>query len=433
VTNHLSTLQVKQLCVSALPEDEVVAAGIHCAECQSCHRRFVEELKRLRGSAPFTFTLNPEFWFRDDHVDFDLLVALADKSLDQETEEVINIHLQTCETCREDLRSFLVSRAATDREMNISYGRPEHQPVHQAGSAAWWQRLQAHPIYAMAAIVLLSVALLIGVIALNRNGGPLEAKNQTNLGIEPSPDSSGSPTPGVIASPSSVDAMKVATLKDASGQVTVDQNGRVTGLDELSENSRRDTAQAVLSEQLAPAEVLRRLSGEQSGLRGSDNGPQGFRLLYPVRRVITEDRPTFRWESLPGVSNYQVHVLDTDGKQVGQSVELPPSQTQWRAPAPFGRGQVFSWVVTALVDGKKVVSPAASEPEMKFAVLTTAQAQELSRLRKSNSHLALGVFYARAGLMDEAEREFQSLVKLNPLSELPRKLLQSVRSIRKAD
>jgi hypothetical protein len=432
VTNHLSTLQVKQLCVSALPEDEVAAAGIHCAECQSCHQRFVKELKRLRGSVPFNFTLAPEFWFRDDHVDFDLLVSLADKSLDQETEEVINIHLQTCETCREDLRSFLVSRAATDREMNISYGRPEQQPTQQAGSAAWWQRLQARPIYAAAAILLVAVALLIGVIALNRNSGPLEAKKQSNFAIEPSPNTSGSP-PSVNASPSSVDATRVAILKDAGGEVTIDRNGGVTGLDDLSENSRQHIAQAVLSEELAPAEVLRRLSGQQSGLRGSDNGPQGFRLLYPVRRVVTEDRPTFRWQSLSSVSNYQVHVLDADGKQVEQSGQLPSGQTQWKAPAPFRRGQVFSWVVTALVDGKKVVSPAASEPEMKFAILTTADAQELRRLKKSNSHLALGVFYARAGLMGEAEHEFQRLVNLNPQSELPRKLLQSVRSIRKAD
>jgi len=178
--------------------------------------------------------------------------------------------------------------------------------------------------------------------------------------------------------------------------------------------------------------VLKRLSGGQSGLRGDDDGPQEFRLLYPVRRVVAEDRPVFRWESLPGVSSYRVYVLDADGKQVGLSEELPPTQTQWKVPR-LRRGQIFSWLVTALVDGKKVVSPSASAPEMKFAVLSTPQVQELRRLKKSNSHLALGVFYASAGLLDEAEREFESLIKLNPESELPRKLLQSVRSMRKGN
>src|SRR6185503_9435188 len=112
--------------------------------------------------------------------------------------------------------------------------------------------------------------------------------------------------------------------------------------------------------------------------------------------------------------------------------ELPPTQTQWKASASLRRGQIFSWVVTALVDGKKVISPSASAPEMKFAVLSTADFQELNRLKKSNSHLALGVFYARVGLFDEAEGEFERLVELNPQSELPRKLLQSVRTIKKA-
>src|SRR5688572_15436119 len=120
---HLSTSQIKQLCVNALPEDMLVAAAVHTAQCQCCHQLFVEELRRQRGSVSFNFTLEPEFWFRDDHVDFDLLVALADKTLDQETEEIVNIHLKTCETCREDVRGFLAFREATAREMDISYGR----------------------------------------------------------------------------------------------------------------------------------------------------------------------------------------------------------------------------------------------------------------------------------------------------------------------
>jgi len=132
------------------------------------------------------------------------------------------------------------------------------------------------------------------------------------------------------------------------------------------------------------------------------------------------------------ITHTQVYVLDQDGNQVSQSEELPPTQTQWETPASLRRGQIFSWVVTAMVNGKKVVSPSASAPEIKFAVLSTGDFQELNHLKKSNSHLALGVFYARVGLLNEAEREFQGLVELNPQSELPRKLLQSVRTIRKA-
>lgn len=433
MTDHLSTLQVKQLCASALPEDELAAAVAHTAECQPCQQRFVEELRRQRGSAPSNFSLEPEFWFRHDHIDFDQLVALADKTLDQETEEIINFHLKTCETCREDVRSLLAFRKVTAREMDIPYGSPDYKSSHKEMAPSWWHSLPWKPVYAayaVVAIVLLAVAVLIGVNALNKRSGPLEAKNQnqTNPIFERSPGVSSSPN--VTPSPSSVaEVATLAILKDAGGELTINKDGRVTGLDDVSAIGRQYVARAVLSERIEPPDVLRHLSGDQSGLRSNDDGPQRFRLLYPVRSVVIEDRPIFRWERLPRVSSYRVYVLDGNGNQVGQSDELHPGQTQWKAPTPLHRGQIFSWVVIAVIDGKQVVSPSASAPEMKFAVLSTADFQELSRLQKSNSHLALGVFYARVGLLNDAEREFQSLIKLNPDSELPRKLLQTVRSI----
>ena len=429
MTHHLSELQIKQLCVSALPEDELTAAAVHTAECQACDQRFIGELKRQRGPVPFNFTLEPEFWFRDDHLEFDDLVGLADKTFDEETREIINIHLSTCESCREDVRSFLAFRDATAGEMKVSYGPTHYEPYDDMRGAPWaWQRLPGRPVYAVAAIVLVAVAILIGVIALSRRAGSLEAHKQEQT----TRDSERSPTIFPTPAASVEDSARVAKLKDAGGEVTIDKDGRITGLDEVSENSRQYVARAALSEQIVPADVLRRLSGEPGGLRGNDDGPQGFRLLYPVRRVVTEARPVFRWESLPGVSSYRVYVLDQDGNQVSQSEDLPPTQTQWEAPASLRRGQIFSWVVTAMVDGKRVLSPSASAPEMKFAVLSTADFQELSRLKKVNSHLALGVFYAGVGLLNEAEREFERLVALNPQSELSRKLLQSVRSIKKA-
>jgi hypothetical protein len=428
MTHHLSELEIKQLCVSALPEDELAAAAVHTAECQACDQRFIEELKRQRGSTPFSFSLEPEFWFRNEHVDFDQLVGLADETFDEETREIINIHLSTCGSCREDVRSFLAFRDATAGEMKVSY-RPTHYESHDdMRGAPWvWQRLQIRPVYAVAAIVLVAVAIFIGVIALSKRSGPVQAnkQEQTNRDSEQSPSITPTPTASVE------DSARVAILKDAGGEVTIDKDGRITGLDKISENSRQYVARAALSEQIEPSEVLRRLSGEPGDLRGNDDGPRGFRLLYPIRRVVSEARPVFRWESLAGVSSYRVYVLDQDGNPVNQSEELPPTQTQWEAPASLRRGQIFSWVVTAMVDGRKVVSPSASAPEAKFAVLSTADFQELSRLKKSNSHLVLGVFYARVGLLNEAEREFERLVELNPESELPRKLLQSVRTVRK--
>jgi hypothetical protein len=70
---------------------------------------------------------------------------------------------------------------------------------------------------------------------------------------------------------------------------------------------------------------------------------------------------------------------------------------------------------------------------VKFAILSGNDINDLNQLKKSDSHLALCIFYARVGLVTESEREFQKLIQLNPQSELPRKLLQSVRNLRKAN
>ena len=437
MTHHLSKSQVERFSVSALTEDEAAAAAVHMADCQDCHQRFVAELNHQRGSIPFSFTLDPEFWFRDDHVDFDLLVGLADETLDQDTQEIIGIHLKTCETCREDVRSFLAFRKASAGEMNVSYARPDYESIQNLVPAApWWRALLTRPTYAIAGVVLLGLALLVGMIALNKRSGPLEASNkdQANTGAERNPDVSPPRSPDTVSTPASVDdSAQVAKLNDGGGEVTIDKSGRVTGLDNVSETSRQYIARAALSEQIQPADVLRRLSGQQSGLRGDGHNGKAFKLLYPSRRVVTEDKPTFKWESLSGVTSYRVYILDANSDQVAQSEELPPTQTQWKPPTPLRRGQIFSWVVTALIDGKEIVSPSASAPEVKFAILSGNDLNELNQLKKSDSHLALGIFYARVGLVTEAEREFQKLIQLNPQSELPRKLLQSVRNLRKAN
>lgn len=114
MTDHPSTSQLERFCVSALAKDEAGVVAVHLANCPACDERFVEELRRQVGSGPFTFTLEPEFCFQHDHLDSDLLVELAEGKLDQCTREIIDVHLSTCETCREDVRSFLAYRKAEE-------------------------------------------------------------------------------------------------------------------------------------------------------------------------------------------------------------------------------------------------------------------------------------------------------------------------------
>ena len=77
-----------------------------------------------------------------------------------------------------------------------------------------------------------------------------------------------------------------------------------------------------------------------------------------------------------------------------------------------------------------MTAPVAPAPRAQFRVLDqeTMEALENVRAQQPNSHLTLGVLYARAGLLNDAEREFQELVKENPDSEVAGKLLRCVQA-----
>ena len=124
-------------------------------------------------------------------------------------------------------------------------------------------------------------------------------------------------------------------------------------------------------------------------------------------------------------------MLDADFNTVATS---PPLEgTTWTPPRALERGRVYSWQVTAVKDGKEIISPSAPAPEARFKVLEKAKADELMGVERAaaGSHLVRGTLYARAGLLDDAERELRALVAANPKSPAARKLLQSLQAIRR--
>jgi len=216
-------------------------------------------------------------------------------------------------------------------------------------------------------------------------------------------------------------------LKDGHGTVALDQTGVVTGLDAVSTSTRDQIAKALVSEKIDRPEILRELTGPDSTLRGSNSG-QAFRLISPARTVFVSDRPAFKWDRVSGASSYRVYVTDPTGHITARSEELPSERREWVVAQSLKRGEIYAWSVVAIVDGKEMVSPGPSSPEMKFQILSIKKLPELNRLKKTRSHLALGVFYAREGMTAEAEREFQILVQGNPRSKIAEKLLKEIQS-----
>lgn len=219
----------------------------------------------------------------------------------------------------------------------------------------------------------------------------------------------------------------MVVLNDGPGTVTVDRTGNMSGLDEIPQKTRQEIGEALLAENIKAPARQTELGGGPIVLRGPDNSPT-FKLRSPARTVITLDRPSFEWENLTGATSYRVSVGDLKGHEIAKSGELQADQTRWTPPTSLKRGEIYTWEVEATVDGQRIVSPGRSAPQMKFKVLSARSAEELEQLKKVRSHLALGVFYAREGMIAEAEYEFEILARENPNSPVLKKLLKQIQS-----
>ena len=225
-------------------------------------------------------------------------------------------------------------------------------------------------------------------------------------------------------------AAMTLNLEDGARVVRVDRQGRFAGLEGLPREWRRAIEAALLAGRVNKPAILEGLSRETETLLGDSAKAVGANIIGPLGVVVESDRPLFRWRAAGVEARYIVSVFDSRFKRVAQS--NPLSATEWTPPQPLQRGNTYVWKITTLRGGEEIVSPAPPAPEARFRVLDQTAANELERARRlhPNSHLLLGVLYARAGLMDEAERELRAVVESNPNSSVALNLLRSVQEWR---
>ena len=80
-----------------------------------------------------------------------------------------------------------------------------------------------------------------------------------------------------------------------------------------------------------------------------------------------------------------------------------------------------------------VRAPALTDPEAKFQVVSAmdAAALETAEREHSKAHLLLGLLYARAGILDLAERELAANAAATPPSPQAGVLLEKIRALRR--
>jgi hypothetical protein len=173
-----------------------------------------------------------------------------------------------------------------------------------------------------------------------------------------------------------------------------------------------------------PNTLLASLTPRSMVTMGSGERPP-FTPKAPVGTVILTDRPVFSWSPLKEAAGYRVELFDiSSGQDNPRSVlSQDVAKTEWQPPRPLPRGRTYEWEVTAFRKEGNVVAPSA-----KFRVLEAAKAEELARY--SGSLLTMGVLYAQAGMLEEAEELFQQVLQTSPDSTTARQLLQHVRAQR---
>lgn len=227
----------------------------------------------------------------------------------------------------------------------------------------------------------------------------------------------------------------IIALHDNRGTVTRDSVGNIRVHGKPLPRSLQKEVDAALRTGDAPlvgiaAELMR--TPAAMVLRGNGQRNEAidvpFALVSPLSVIVDTDRPTFHWKPFTPSAKYTVTVYDKAYNEIATSGWM--TSTQWTVLIPLGRGESYTWRVTASENGKESVSPTTPAPEARFRILDASHSTMVRRSRLAppykDSPLLLGLLYARVGLVDAARQQFTILVKDNPDSLVAHRLLKSV-------
>lgn len=436
VAEHLTEKQLRAYGQSGMPPAELLRLDAHLSDCATC-RRSLEAA--LTGSALALHTeLRTAAPEQPQHLSFEQLARYVDETLDPAERAFVSDHAASCAQCAfgvADLRTF----TETGQEADVA--APVSAPV--TAKPSWWESVRAlfrpfaskpvfgpafRPAFGLAFAVLLLTVLAGWLLrlALKPDASAPQFANQPS--VSPTLAPSVMPVP---RTPAPEPAPLLAQLNDGGGQITLDQQGKLTGLDNLPPAYQQLVKDALTAQRLERPGTLTGLNRRGSSLMGEDEQGQRFALQSPVGKVVFSAQPVFRWTPLAGAASYVVEVYDEQFNLVTKSVAS--KQTAWTPPQPLARGRLYAWQVKASQDGQEIIAPKPPATQARFRVLAQAQADELARVRRthSNAHLLLGLLYAQAGLLDEAEKELRSLQAANPNAASVRRLLANVQALRR--
>lgn len=446
--NHPTAEQLEQYSQQALAPDVFEVIHKHILSCVICGDKCNVLPDSKQNYANLLSVLLPEPKDLPYHLAYEQVAAYVDCQLDGIEIQIAESHLEVCAQCRDDVQSLQAFKAES-----VAEPAPQSAKTASIGFRRRWREMvwpTQRPLKKVAAIVVaVGAIILLALILMQRKTSDRaelvrRADPATrNNDHQPYPASPPSNNPDTNSNrigsrpvlpenlhPAEEAPQIAAVLNDGGRQITLDKQGEVVGLENMSKPLRQAIKAALTRQRLERPPILAALNGKPGTLLSEPGEGLPFQLLSPVGEVIQYHQPTFRWLPLSGASSYRVTVTDADLNEV--AISEPLTALEWKLATPLRPGAIYFWQVTALKDGKAITSPVLPAPQAKFKVLAPTQAAEVRRASQSyaGAHLALGVLYVRAGLLAAAQQEFQLLVKANPGSRIARNLLRSVQSLK---
>ena len=438
------------------------ALDAHVIGCESCLRRVLNPAHSPLAFTSLTEAFMPSADEKPFHLSHEELKRYNGEVLDEADRTIFESHLEICSECsREAAELQTIAGAVPANGRSAEWIEKETKPRRRwmpgfGRFSPLWTPARAVGIIAAVGGVLLILALWLQQKNVTTQNQAVQTEQRDNPAL-PSmpPDNSAAPpaptgelagsnenasSPGSSnnqdASNSSTEepptnaSSIVVRLKDGDADVGLDNQGKLVGLERIAPQTQKAVQAALASERLPESQALNELAGGKIILMGQATDGLPFKLIAPVGVVLSLNRPTLRWQPVDGATHYTVSVFDSDFNRVAKS--NPQGTTAWTLPLSLQNGKIYSWEVTALKDNQEITSPVAPAPRAQFKIVEVERLNEIATVRKQKplSHLTLGVLYARAGLLTEAEREFRALLNANPQSNVAKKLLSTVQAWR---
>jgi Putative zinc-finger len=404
MTAHLSDGQIRGYRERSLAAAELLDVSEHVGACEVCRARIASPDEVDAGVQTLRLALGAATG--SSHLSYEEIAGYVDGKMGADEKGVLEAHAATCRSCADDLYEI--------RMLRSELAAPRVVDKSSSSWAGIWRAVENWKgALALAGAVCALLLFMLLRVPLRQNAN-LARDSRTNA----NGSNSSVPTP-----------QTGSIIRDGARVVSVNPRGAIAGLDSLAEPDRAFLEQAVAQKRIEPTATLADLGATGGVLLGPSSPATPGKLLAPLATVVESQRPVFRWQPVAG-GLYRVSVYGDGYEMVGSSDWI--SGTEWQISKPLRRSRRYSWQLSVRQNGAEFNIPTPPAPEARFRILSEGDEAEITRARGawSDSNLVLGIFYARKGLLDEAERELESLRQQNPGSEEVASLLSSVERLR---